>query len=151
MVVAVTMQPPPQSTGSSASTLAAIVGAIVGLLGLAQTIAALVFSVELIESDRSGGLFGFRIGMLMVVFVCVPMAVLGTLEAIGGVGSIQRKRWGFVLSLVASLLNAGGALIALLFALSSMPSGAVPLVASTILALNVAVSVVMIRALASSR
>lgn len=146
-----TMQSPPPDTSSNARTLAAIVGAVVGLIGFAQAIAALVFAVELIESDQSGGLFGFRVGMLMVVFVCVPLAALGTLEVIGGVGSVQQKRWGFVVSLVAAVLNAGGAGIALLFALGNMPVSSVVAVAAAVLAINIGVMVVMLRALASTR
>ncbi|MBL8682456.1 MAG: hypothetical protein JNK05_25035 [Myxococcales bacterium] len=151
MEFTVTMQSPPPDTSSTARTLAAIVGALVGLIGFVQTIGALVFAVELIESDRSGGLFGFRVGMLMVVFVCVPLAALGTLEVIGGVGSVRQKRWGFVVSLVAAVLNAGGAAIALLFSLGNMPGSSVSAVAAAVLAINIGVMVVMLRALASMR
>ncbi len=122
-------------------------------IGFVQTIGAMIFAVQLIDSDRNGGLFGFRVGALMVLFVCVPLAISGTLEMVGGVGAMLRKRWGYVTSLLAAALNMSGALLALLFSATNMGSGSMPVVAVAMLviALNVTVLVSMLRALAATR
>jgi hypothetical protein len=141
------MQPPTHDPRSHASLLAAVVGSILATIGLAQTLGALYFAAELIESDRGGGLFGFRIGMVLVVFVCVPMALMGALYLAGGIGAALRKRWGYIASIVGAAMQAGGAALALLFSVGRMSSSGVALLAVVALALAAGVIATMVRAL----
>jgi hypothetical protein len=141
------MQSPTPDAPSNAALLAGIVGALMVTIGLPQTIAALYFAAEFIESDRGGGLFGFRIGMVLVVFVCVPMALMGALYVVGGVGAALRKRWGYIASIVAAAVQISGVVLALLFILANMRGSVFPLLALVVLALDAAVIATMVRAL----
>ncbi len=141
------MQSPTPDAPSNAALLAGIVGALMVTIGLAQTLGALYFAAELIESDRGGGLFGFRIGMVLVVFVCVPMALMGALYLAGGIGAALRKRWGYIASIVGAAMQAGGAALALLFSVGRMSSSGVALLAVVALALAAGVIATMVRAL----
>lgn len=148
-----TMQQPPTGSASPTTVIASALGALLALIGVTQVIGALIAAVELIESDRNGGLFGFRVGMLMVLFVCVPVAMSGTLAAVGGVGAALRKRWGYIASVIAAGLYICGSLVALLFGLNVGGSAALRMLAMALVigGSSLAVIVVMLRALAQRR
>lgn len=144
---------PSSERGSNAPLHAAVVGALLALLGAVQLSAALIYASQLVESDRNGGLFGFRVGMLMVIFVCVPAGLSGALSVAGGVGAALKKRWGYRMSMVASVGYVGLALLALWVALSSegVPSGGALALFAGSIALCATVIGVMRRAMAASR
>jgi hypothetical protein len=83
-----------------------LIGVAILLAGAIKLTAAVVFSAAMMKSDRDGGLFGFQFGGLFLVVLGIPGGIAGAFDLLAGLGTVLRRKWGYVLGLLSGALGA---------------------------------------------
>lgn len=98
--------PLPPHPAPARSAIALGVGLLLLVVGALKLLGALGFTTMMLETDRTGGLFGIKFGFFFVVVVGVPVGLSGAFDLAAGIGTVRRQGWGYGMGIVSGAVAA---------------------------------------------